>query len=286
MSLTESLTVLILGDSSGLQQELGQVADSLSGLQQQLGDLSGSTSQFGEALQGLGSTARPLQGISTQLTSISEQLQSISQQPVSIDVGSAVMSLQQLLQAAQAVAQQLAALSMGAALGGMITTTTLGGSDIPARGYATGGLVSGPTGIDQVRARLTAGEYVLNQDAVAAIGVRTLDRLNDSGAASEALLPGQAGPIPSVLNVQVPTPAASQQFPPFPIPSPWPTQGRRWDGANQLSSQSPPRSRNTAAAQTNNHFGGIEIKIQETADVDQLLRSLRLEGIGLRHRRG
>lgn len=37
---------------------------------------------------------------------------------------------------------------------------------------------------------------------------------------------------------------------------------------------------------TNNHFGGITINVQETADVNALIRDLRLQGAHLRNRRG
>ena len=50
-----------------------------------------------------------------------------------------------------------------------------------AKGFAAGGPVRGPGGIDTIPARLTAGEYVLNKDAVKKIGVNTLDSVNKLG---------------------------------------------------------------------------------------------------------
>lgn len=50
-----------------------------------------------------------------------------------------------------------------------------------ARGFATGGVVRGPGGIDTIPARLTAGEYVLNKETVKKIGVNTLDSINKGG---------------------------------------------------------------------------------------------------------
>jgi hypothetical protein len=37
---------------------------------------------------------------------------------------------------------------------------------------------------------------------------------------------------------------------------------------------------------TTNHFGGITIQVREAADVNTLIRDLRLQGIHLRNRRG
>jgi hypothetical protein len=40
------------------------------------------------------------------------------------------------------------------------------------------------------------------------------------------------------------------------------------------------------ASATTNHFGGITVNVRETADVNALVRDLRLQGIHLRNRRG
>lgn len=49
------------------------------------------------------------------------------------------------------------------------------------KGFAAGGQVRGPGGIDTIPARLTAGEYVINKEAVKKIGVNTLDSFNKIG---------------------------------------------------------------------------------------------------------
>ena len=46
-------------------------------------------------------------------------------------------------------------------------------------GMVHGGLVSGPGGVDNVRARLTAGEFVMTKAATARMGSDTLSNLND-----------------------------------------------------------------------------------------------------------
>lgn len=43
---------------------------------------------------------------------------------------------------------------------------------------------------------------------------------------------------------------------------------------------------NVSTTSTTNHFGGITIQVRETADVNALVRDLRLQGIHLRNRRG
>ncbi|HWL09533.1 MAG TPA: hypothetical protein VNQ76_14080 [Planctomicrobium sp.] len=248
MAFTESITVQILGDSSGLQQELEQVAERLSGLQQQLSDVAGGTGQLESALQGLSSALGPLQGISNQLGIIHQQIQMITRQPITLDVSPALGALQQLIQAAQIAAQQLAALNMAAAMGGMIGGMSGLSGNQPIRGFATGGLVTGPAGVDRVPARLSAGEFVLNHQAVASIGVRTLNQLNEGRAT------GLSAPASSVSNVT---------------------------SVRKESSQS-----TRAEMTTNNHFGGIEVHVRETTDVPELLRDLRSRDISLRHRRG
>jgi Phage-related minor tail protein len=50
-------------------------------------------------------------------------------------------------------------------------------------GFANGGFVSGPSGVDKVDARLTDGEYVIKRDIVRKEGVAALNRLN-SGESS------------------------------------------------------------------------------------------------------
>ena len=49
------------------------------------------------------------------------------------------------------------------------------------KGYATGGYVTGPGGIDKVRAKLTQGEYVIRQKSVQSLGRDTLEEINRTG---------------------------------------------------------------------------------------------------------
>ena len=64
---------------------------------------------------------------------------------------------------------------------------SLGG---PIRKYASGGHISGKSGIDQIPAMLSEGEYVIRASSARQIGKPMLDRINagkfnDGGAVSE-----------------------------------------------------------------------------------------------------
>ena len=52
---------------------------------------------------------------------------------------------------------------------------------IKSREYSSGGTVSGPSGVDKVPARLTAGEFVMSKGAVDKWGVGTLASMNAAG---------------------------------------------------------------------------------------------------------
>jgi len=204
MPQVESLTIQILGDSSGLQQELSTVADMLSQLQDQLAGVSEGADNIGQAFAGLSSSLAPLKGLSGQLSLISQQLQQLANQPVTLNVQPALDALAQLMLSAQAVAMQLAALSM-ASLPALPPGMTGGMGGFPSpRAYAGGGLVTGPGGIDQVPARLTAGEFVLNPEAVAALGIRQLDRWNQGMDLSQVIAPAPGQRSLSAPSVEAP----------------------------------------------------------------------------------
>jgi hypothetical protein len=66
------------------------------------------------------------------------------------------------------------------------------------RKYASGGMVYGPSGTDQIPARLTSGEYVLNKGATYALGGKVLDYMNQTGKLPVYRATG--GPIGNVPN--------------------------------------------------------------------------------------
>jgi hypothetical protein len=57
------------------------------------------------------------------------------------------------------------------------------------------------------------------------------------------------------------------------FPSEFGSTGRSYSSLDQSSS-------------TVNHYGGITIEVRETADVNALIRDLRLQGLSTRHRQG
>jgi len=267
MPLVESLTVQILGDSSGLEQELNSVADLLDELQQQLAGANEGAAGLGNAFGNLASALAPLQALSSELGMIGQQIQQLAGQPVSLNVQPALDALNLLMQNALAAAAQLAMLS-NVALPGLpagFPGRMPGGtgeimSTLP-RAYAEGGIVTGPSGIDEVPARLTAGEFVLNRNAVAALGASQLDRWNRG------------------IGLEETQPAGLSRS----------TEATARGGLSTFSGGSSGESRsttNSVVQQTMNHFGGIEIHVQETTDVSEVLQDLRRQGISARHRWG
>lgn len=223
---TESLTIRILGDSSGLRRELEDVLRRLDALRQRIADVGSAGQQLAKSFSGLSQATTPLQQLSKLLTQITQQIRALSQTPIALNVQPALASLQRLFAMIEAVAARLRMISVLPTpyVGNPIST----GPALPPK-FAAGGLVLGPTGVDRIPALLTAGEFVLNRQTVAALGTDLLNSLNTSPTAS---------PAPS------------------------------------------------ASPATTNHFGGITINVRESADVNGLVRDLRLQGIHLRNRRG
>src|SRR5690606_15945308 len=117
--------------------------------------------RFSESLSRISNAIGPLQQVSAQLNVVSQQIQGLSRIPVTLNVQPALQALQQLIQAAQAAAAQLQAISMLSMIGPGPTSTPGPVPIAPGpRQMASGGLVTGASGIDQVAARLTAGEFV------------------------------------------------------------------------------------------------------------------------------
>jgi hypothetical protein len=273
MPIAETLTVEILGDSSSLQAELTDVANLLDGLQQQLAAAGEASTGLGERLGSVAGALGPLQSVSSELEIVVGQITALSQQPVTLDVQPALAALQELVQAMQGAAQQMAALSLTSAAGPMSALPgdmgVLGGGgrvggELSPRAYAGGGMVTGPSGIDQVAARLTAGEFVLNRDAVATLGLPALERLNNGGGESFVAVP----PVPLEMG--------SRSVGTLPAAAPTIFPQRQPSGASQT----------TSISHSEQQFGNIEINVRETADVAGLIRDLRQQGIGLRNRRG
>jgi hypothetical protein len=74
-----------------------------------------------------------------------------------------------------------AALGVGAVGTGIYMHNKNKNKEEETQNFATGGFVSGPSGVDQVPARLTAGEFVMSKGAVQKYGANTLASMNAMG---------------------------------------------------------------------------------------------------------
>lgn len=177
----ESLTVRILGDSSGLQREVSSAREQLAGLSREVSRFSQMGAQVTQPFSRLASSQRTLSSLSTALSRVSGQVSALSGMTVTLNVSPAMQALSMLSAMAMQVRAQLASLG---AVGGGVSTAPAAGAAPPrvnsgrVAGYASGGLVMGPVGIDQVPAMLTAGEFVLQREAVSRLGLAELSRMN------------------------------------------------------------------------------------------------------------
>ena len=231
----ESLTIRILADSQPLQRELSAVIDRLNRFAQQadrLADVAGS-------LDGIASAAarlhRPFDRLNSRIASVTRSLRHLSGTPVTLNVQPALGALASLGSMADFVAAKLARLGTRPAL----PVPQPAG---PIRRFHRGGLVQGPSGIDQVPALLSAGEFVLQNSAVRQLGTTFLNALNTPGGGT-------------------PSRAMSSGSSRAPVPPP-------------------------ATPATVNNFGGLSIQLNRPAELNHLIRDLRIHGIRSALRRG
>jgi len=132
MSATESLTIEIQGDSSGLSQALDSALAKVESLQTAADNAASAAGSVGSRLASVATAMQPLQLVSQQLTRISQQAQVLSQQSITLNVQPALSALQSLMSAIQAVASRLSSLSLtgGGPIRGPVGggAGTLGGS--------------------------------------------------------------------------------------------------------------------------------------------------------------
>ncbi|QDT36101.1 hypothetical protein [Stratiformator vulcanicus] len=190
---SESLTVRILGDSSQFRGEMESAFALLDRFEDRLATLDRSASlgrlasQFGAVEQGIGRAGSAADRLIVRL----RQLSAI---PVSLNIRPALGALNALAQSVEAVTARVSILrTIG--FGGFGGSLPFGG---PIRRFASGGLVTGPGGVDQVPAFLTAGEYVLRRPAVDRLGREFLEQLNSVSAAPRAESPRHEGDTSNV----------------------------------------------------------------------------------------
>lgn len=275
MSFSESLTVRILGDSSGLQTELDSVLERLDELNTRFSESAESAEQLTSSLSSVSQAVRPLQQVSSMLSRIDQQLRAISQMPITLNVTPALQALQQLTMAARMAAAAIQAIpaipiggggpgpGVGPAPGPIIGPTPAG----PRQRYAGGGLVTGPSGIDRVSTQLTAGEFVLSRQAVETLGLGMLNRLNSIRASPRLnRLPAEAGS--SVIR------------------SLQPPAGPSMSSLRSLLPRSSSAAGPPSGSPINNHFGGITIQVSDQIETESLLRTMQLQGLSRHIRQG
>lgn len=246
---SESLTIRILGDSTGLQRELEAVTRRLSELQRRLSEIGDVNQTIGRTAERFGGLARPLENVSRRLDHIAAQARSLARIPIRLNVIPALRSLAVLSRAIDAVGAKAQRLRIPAPAGiGGIAPLPFG--RVPVRPplapvtpvprvprLAQGGLVNGPPGVDRIPALLSAGEFVVRQPVVQRFGPRIFHEINQSRGNSFPAAPADNG------------------------------------------------SANTTS-KTENRFGDIVINVTQPADVNTLVRDLRFQGFRLRNRRG
>ncbi len=180
-AFSESLTVTLTADSSGLQSELQNVVSQLDSLKSRVQSVQQGFQQAGSAANSLGSAIGPVQNLGRALQQVAGQVDSLSHMSISLNVTPALNALNTLSQAIAQVAAQLQSLSLPVSPGIPFGGPTFGpfGAVGLVDGYARGGLVGGLPGIDRVPAWLSAGEFVLRPAAVEQLGVAFLQALND-----------------------------------------------------------------------------------------------------------
>ncbi|MEZ5943796.1 MAG: hypothetical protein R3C18_20565 [Planctomycetaceae bacterium] len=278
MSYTESLTVRILGDSSGLHQELSRVEQALNGLHERIESTNQAGAKISQVFQRVGNASRPLQQLGNLLNQVRQRAQALGQTPITLNVRPALAALQQLMSAIAATANQLRTLSFG---GGGPSLPPLGpagpvGPAVPntsrtTRGFASGGLVSGPPGIDRVPTRLTAGEFVLSRSAVETLGQGFVNRLNQRP--DQFSTEFRSRPLPQASLAPPPTQHVSRHFQPHLQREPVTIQ--------RNSQHNTETNHNTV-----NQIGGITVNVQQDVDLAGLLDSVQSQHVALRNRRG
>ncbi|ADG69370.1 hypothetical protein Plim_3557 [Planctopirus limnophila DSM 3776] len=191
---SESLTLRILADSSELESRLGDLGRQLSSLQSSTDRLSSSASRLTGAFQ-MTSAMNSVERLSRSLQALQRQVQQISGTPLNLNVSPALAAIASVSRALSQLARQVSTfpsmtgsgylpLGTGSFLPTGTGSSYGGGSTTNTRRFATGGLVTGPPGIDRIPALLTAGEYVLSSEVVQRLGLGNLSQLSAAASGS------------------------------------------------------------------------------------------------------
>lgn len=260
---SESLTVRILADSSSFRGELDNALSQLDRFRESVRTSATAGSTLADSFSQLSQAIGPLQQISKLLSGIGQQIRAIGQTPLTIDVSQAIGSLMSLLNMIDMVAARLRALSMPTSLPGVGGPGGIPGGGPPGVAPGVGGPLPG-----------LPGKYGATAPFIAAAM---------SGPRSAAALRMPIAPEPRDVIVNLPAlaePAITGDRIASPTPAP------SLAGSSDAYGTTASRAAVPAESSTTNHFGGITIQVRETADVNTLVRDLRLQGIHLRNRRG
>lgn len=298
MPAAESLTIEITGDSSGLSEALQEAQAQIESLQTAASTASSTAEGVGSHLARVSTAIQPLQQVGQLLSRISQQSQAIGQMPLTLNVQPALSALQTLMSAINAVAASLSALSQ-----------PMGGGSVPSSG---GGGVSGPS---SAASRMTTNSVLLapQQRAMAATSAAPTHTVIASNSLASRFVSDTTPVRPpahwsaasrsTVMTTESPrivAPGVSiSNLDQIPIqltqslvsdPEKDALDKRVVGGHPKVpmtsESRSTLREASLPTTSTTNHFGGITIEVKETADVNSLLRDLRLQGLSLRHRHG
>lgn len=248
MPVSESLTIEIQGDSSGLSQALDTALANVESLRSSADSAATAAGGIGGRLANVSMAIQPIQLVGQQLARLSLQAQALSHQPISLNVQPALSALQSLMSAIQAVAARLSLLSQmggGSVRGGMGTraSTASPGAGAAAAAASSSGITS-------------------RSDASSAWSPAfTSMGLSTEASQAAASIP-TLGYVPTTGRTNVPADSPSSSH---------------FGGAY---------SSHDLSTSTVNHFGGITIEVRETADINALMRDLRLQGLSTRHRQG
>ncbi len=316
MPATESLTIEIQGDSSGLSQALDDALSKVESLQSAADNASNTAQGIGSRLASVSTALQPLQQISLQLSRISQAAQTLGQQPITLNVQPALSALQSLMSAIQAVAAQLSAISPpqsgpGGGAGGPGGTsgpspvlnaprTSLSADSFVAPSSATLGGLGALLATSSPAGNLLPSTTSSASSPLAAISAPLV--FTSASFRPQSLVPPQSlldQPRDSTAAAQPPPiivdaahlPLRGSVFPASPSPFESSSTTSRASPAVESSAGASTSSRDRSApldqsTSTINHFGGITIEVRETADVNALMRDLRLQGLDTRHRQG
>lgn len=271
---SESLTVRILGDSSHLREELEAAVGLLDAFEKRLAGWGTLGERLNEGLGGVSAALAPLERVHQLLTGVQQRMETIRQTPLTINVQPALAALLKLSAAIETVAARLAGLaaaSLSARVAKGATSQAGAPPAAPVPGPASPVSPLAASAVLPDRLPLpssssgspsqAAGDHLFRLGSpeftplLAAVSEPRFPRFSDSSAEASPSAATLLPVLEEFRRTEVPLPLSRTAPAPPPV-------------------------------MTTNHFGGITIHVRETADVNHLIRDLRLQGIHLRNRRG